>query len=103
MKSGLGRKGKGKGKGARTETHMASASVHAEPLNVLFKRVQTNIISRMRNYSETDLLPHVAPQATVNRYWSIPASGERPDSSDLEADINLESLGPETGCDLTSQ
>jgi hypothetical protein len=56
------------------------------------------------NYSETDLLPHVAPQAAVNgEDWSIPTSGERPDSSDLEADINLESLGPETGCDLTSQ
>jgi len=48
----------------------------------------------MRNYSETDLLPHAAPQATVNgEDWSIPARGERPDSSDLEADINLESLG----------
>lgn len=60
------------------------ASVHAAPLNVLLKRVQTNIISRMRNYSETDLLPYAAPQATVNgEDWSIPASGERPDSSDL--------------------
>jgi len=58
----------------------------------------------MRNYSDTDLLPHAAPQATVNgEDWSIPARGDRPDSSDLEADINLESLGPETGCDLTSQ
>ena len=76
--------------GAHTETHMASAWVHAEPLNVLLKEssgFKPTLFSRMRSYSETYLLPHAAPQATVNGDWPIPASGERPDSSDLEADI----------------
>ena len=66
---------------------------------MLLKRIQANIISRKRNYSETDLPSHTrTPQATVNgEDWSIPASREETDSSDLEADINLESLGPESG------
>jgi hypothetical protein len=102
MKSGLGKKGKGKG--ARTETHMASASVHAASLNVLSSGFKPTLFPGCEITQRQDLLPHAAPQATVNgEDWSIPARGERPDSSDFEADINLESLGPETGCDLTSQ
>jgi hypothetical protein len=48
--------------------------------------------------------PHDTLQATANgEDWSIPASRERTEDSDLEADINLEPLGAETGCEEASR
>ena len=71
------------------------ASVHGRPLKVLLKRVHTNIFLHQAKLSrDRSPFPHDAPQATVHgEDWPIPASRERTDDSDLEADINLDSLG----------
>jgi hypothetical protein len=78
------------------------ASAHGAPLKSAAQAESNqHHFQQAKLFRDRSLFPQDTPQATVHgEDWPIPASREGSEDLDLEADINLELLGAESGCDM---
>jgi hypothetical protein len=101
MKSGLGNKEKGKGKGALRDAYGFGTRCTPERTGSSgFKPTLCpgcEIIQRQISCHTTR-----RRQRSTGKIGQFPRAARGPTRRTWEADINLESLGPESGCDLSS-